>query len=112
MTTLINLNRASYLDTSPNGKSIDYLSAKYSNIRFILSARTTYTVTSADAANLPGLSFKFYGDKNYWWVLGLYNGILDPIGGLTPGTSIQIPSITDINAYLSRDVSGFKTLII
>lgn len=99
----IDLRRSSYLSTSQRGQtqSLDYLSAKYKNIRQILPAKQAYTLSMADYANAPGLAFRFYGDRNYWWVVCLYNGILDPITGFQPGDVIYLPSLADINALLS-----------
>lgn len=103
MATVLNLTRRAYLKTGQqmNRRSLDYLSAKYINIKQILTPEQSYVVTQSDEANAPGLAFRFYGDRGYWWVLCLYNGILDPITGFEPGTVIQIPNLADINALLS-----------
>jgi hypothetical protein len=71
MTTLIDLNRITYMSVGGSIKKpvLNYLSAKYKNIRFLLQARTSYLVTSSDAANLPGIAFRVYGDRDYWWVM-------------------------------------------
>lgn len=100
MSTAISLNRRNYTKLG-NNLSLDYLSAKYKNIKQILKPTQSYTLTSSDAANAPGIAFTVYGDVNYWWVVCLYNGILDPISGLEPGVVLQLPSLADINALLS-----------
>jgi hypothetical protein len=100
MGTLIDLRRVTYMKVSTQ-KTLNYMSAKYKNIKFLLEPQDSYQITSSDASNLPGLAHKFYGDKGYWWIIGLYNGILDPVTDLVPGTVIQLPSLTDINNLLS-----------
>lgn len=103
MATILNLQRETYVSIGQDKlrPSLDYLSAKYKNIRQLLSPRDSYQISVADQANAPGLAFKFYGDKGYWWVICLYNGILDPIMGFEPGMVIQLPSLADINAMLT-----------
>lgn len=103
MATILDLNRRAYLQPGQqiNRLSLDYLSAKYKNIKQILTPDESYVITQSDEANAPGLAFRFYGDRSYWWVLCLYNGIIDPILGFEPGQVIQIPNLADINALLS-----------
>lgn len=112
MSTFIDLNRASYLKLSTSKKSLDYLSAKYLNISFAIPAESTFVVTSANIANSPGLAYQIYGDKDYWWVICLYNGILNPIEDLQPGTILQIPSITSVNAFLTRELTEDRRVVI
>lgn len=49
--------------------------------------------TFVSGERLDQLSFKFYGDDQYWWVIALTNNINYPFssGGLTPGRTIKIP---------------------
>jgi hypothetical protein len=109
MSSLVDLKRATYLEISGTTKNprLNYLSSKYKNIRHLLPAVNTYVVTSADMANLPGIAYNVYRDKDYWWVIGLYNGIIFPERDLTPGLILQLPSLSDINALLA---SGDQTL--
>lgn len=114
MTTILNLDRRSYLQVGGTTKrpALDYMSAKYKNIKFVLNPTISYVVTSADAANLPGISFNVYGSRDYWWVIALCNGILDPISGLTPGLVLQLPTLADINAFLStQDAQQLSTSV-
>lgn len=113
--TLIDLNRTTYLEAGgvDGAPVLDYLSAKYKNLKFLLRARDTYLVTSSDACNLPGIAHKVYGDKNYWWVIGLYNGIIFPELDLTPGTTLQLPALADINALFSaQDANALTNVVI
>ena len=101
MSTVLNLNRSAYLSAGVSPKTLSYLSAKYLNIRYIVPARDTFVVTQAYVANAPGIAFDYYGSQDYWWVVCLFNGILDPIEDFVPGLALQLPSLTDINAFLS-----------
>lgn len=104
-TSLIDLKRITYMDVNGTTKNprLSYLSAKYKNIRFFLPPVNTYVVTSADVANLPGIAFNVYRDKDYWWVIGLYNGIIFPERDLKPGMVLQLPALSDINALLASE---------
>jgi hypothetical protein len=101
MAAFIDLHRASYLKPSVDSNRLNYLSAKYKNIKFLVQPRQQYVVTYTDRANAPGLAFSIYGDRDYWWILCLYNGILNPIDEIAPGTVLRLPSINDINNFLT-----------
>jgi hypothetical protein len=97
-------------------QSLDYLSPRYKNIAFKIPATQKYTVGDHDQANAPGIAYNIYGDKGYWWVICMYNGIIDPVTELVPGTVLELPSINDINSVLSQDTasetSGISTVIV
>lgn len=113
MSTFIDLNRASYLKASPSPDRLNYLSAKYKNIRFNLKASQSFTLTNQDIANAPGIAFSVYGDVGYWWVICMFNGVISPIEDLVPGATLQLPSLSDLNAYLtSQDQSLINTITI
>lgn len=101
MSTVLNLNRSAYIGRGVDPKALNYLSAKYLNIRFIVPARETFVVDQSYAANAPGIAYDYYGSQDYWWVVCLFNGILDPVEDFTPGLKLQLPSLADINAFLS-----------
>src|SRR6478736_9365622 len=116
MTTSISLDRSEYLGIrrakATSIPSLDYFAAKYKNIRHLLAPDRNYTVTHLDEANAPELAFRFFGDVGYWWVICLYNGILDPISDFEPGTEIRLPRISDVNALLSaEDQSSNLTVV-
>lgn len=112
MSALLNLNRSNYLSLGADRKSLDYLSAKYLNIRFSIPPERTFVVTNSSIANTFGLAYQLYGDKNYWWILALYNGIINPVTDLKPGDVLQLPSLTSINAFLTRELAQDVKLII
>ena len=112
MTTFVDLNRASYLKLSPDPKRFNYLSAKYKNMRFLVRASQTYLVTSKDMANSFGIAFTIYGDRDYWWIVCTYNGIIDPITGFIPGRILQLPSLSDVNKFLNNQTDGVTPFIL
>lgn len=105
MPAFIDLNRATYLKESVSPDRLNYLSAKYKNVKYRLVPKQQYTVTHVDTANAPGLAHAIYGDKGYWWILCLFNGILDPISEIAPGTVLRLPSMVDINNFLTSQES-------
>ncbi len=52
-----------------------------------------HTITAFDTLDL--LSYDFYGDSKYWWILADCNNILNPFI-LTTGSNIIIPDISKI----------------
>lgn len=74
----------------------------YKNMRFVLPVNSLFTVKAEDAANLPGIAFKLFGDTTYWRVLLEYNGLTDPIDDIYPGVVLNIPSKADVINYLSQ----------
>lgn len=121
MTALVNLNRSFYMSTTTvvqtggSKQVLDYLSPKYKNIRYKLPINQTITIGAHDQANAPGIAHRIYGDKSYWWVVCMFNGIINPVTELEPGTVIMLPSLNDINALLSEepsDNSGISTVVI
>ena len=114
MSSLVDLKRVTYMEIGGSQKNprLNYLSAKYKNIRHLLPAANTYVVTSSDVSNLPGISFNVYRDKDYWWVIGLYNGIIFPETDLVPGLVLQLPSLSDINALLASEDQALTNVTI
>jgi hypothetical protein len=101
MSTFVDLNRSSYLKASPSTDRLNYLSAHYKNIRFIVPPKQTYRISIYDQANAPGIAFLLYGDKGYWWVICQYNGILSPTEEFPPGRILQLPTLSDLNLFLT-----------
>ena len=95
--TILNLNRTAYLALggSKQMPALDYLSPKYLNLRYLLPPAKIYNIDASDRANAPGIAFSFYGSVDYWWVVCMYNGIMDPITQLAPGKTLQLPSLAN-----------------
>lgn len=48
---------------------------------------------------LDWISYQLYKTTSYWWILLLYNGLVDPLE-VVSGMSIRYPSITDIDSLV------------
>ena len=112
MSTFVDLNRASYLKGSTSAERFNYLSAKYKNLKFLVPPSQNYIVSSKDIANSFGIAFEIYGDRGYWWIVCFYNGILNPISGFEPGMVLQLPSLADINSFLTSQDSRLVNSVI
>lgn len=51
-------------------------------------------------SQLDMYSYKFYGNERYWWLLMLYNDIIDPDS--TGLIEVRGPSKTDLDSLLSK----------
>ena len=93
--------RANYIQLTTNRQALDLLNTNYTDIKFALPAVRKIFVTDAFEANLPGIAYQLWGDPDfgYWWVLGLFNGIIDPINDVVRGRVLLIPDINDIKRF-------------
>ena len=109
------LDREYYLsvgDASVN-PGLNFLTAKYKNIGFLLNANQTFVVTKEFVRNAPGIAYHIYRNPDYWPYLLMFNGIVDPVEDLTVGKILQVPDKQDIDAMLnSSDVSDLSALTI
>ena len=72
--------------------SLPKKSLGYAQQNFLENVKTQdYTIIAKE--RLDHISFKFFGDEQYWWVLAVVNNINYPFasGGLIPGKTIKIP---------------------
>jgi hypothetical protein len=95
--------RVNYIPMSTDRKSLDFIKANYNNIKFALSTSKVFVVTDPFEANLPGIAYELYQDVGLWWILAMYNGIIDPINDIVTGLQLNVPSLTDINAFLDTN---------
>lgn len=80
----------------------DHLNASYSNIREDITDFTWFTITDVEAGMADLLAYRFYEDETLWWVICLFNGIIDPLADLYTGRRIRIPAQNSIELYLTR----------
>ena len=59
---------------------------------------TYFVIDSAIMKRLDLISYKFYGNVEYWWVIMLVNNILNPFTDLPIGTTLRIPSLDTLYA--------------
>lgn len=90
-----------YTKVDSSGKDYSVHRSGYKNIRFALVAVREIIVTQSDIANLPGLSFRIYGDTSYWRILLAFNGLNDPIQDIYVGQRLKVPSLASITQHLT-----------
>lgn len=90
--------------TDPSGPNpfLSVLDSAYSEFDDSLELAGRHTVTVEDAMDLPLISYRWYTNINLWWIIGAYNGIVDPWLEVLPGRVLDIPSLTSVEAYFRR----------
>lgn len=113
ISALTSLDRVNYLEVGddPVRISLDYLSAKYKHIRFVIPAASTFTVTHGFERNAPGIAHEIYRNQKYWPYLMLYNGVVDPVEDVVLGLLLQIPSKEDIDSLLNAEDTSELTAV-
>ena len=71
-----------------------------------VTTSTLYEVSEAFENRAPSISNEVYGDEKYWWIICIFNGILDPTKDITVGLRLLIPDKAELDAYLSRSALG------
>jgi hypothetical protein len=61
-----------------------------------------YRVKDVDLRAPDLISYKAYGQEQYWWVICLVNNILDVSTDLTLGKVLVIPNILDVYDFAKR----------
>lgn len=90
---IIQINQSFYLD---------YLGASYVNLQDAPIDSFENHLVSQDEQFMPDLiSFNAYGSEEYWRLICLYNGIIDPTVDLVMGLQIRIPDLSSMLRYLS-----------
>lgn len=51
------------------------------------------------------LGYVFYGDTGLWWVICLYNGIIDPLEEIIEGKLLLIPTIDRMRSEIFTNVN-------
>lgn len=90
-----------YSRTEREGRQLSIHKTAYKNLRFALTLEKVIVLTEMDTANLPGISYRLYGDVSYWRILFHYNGMRCPISDVRPGVKLMVPSKASITAYMS-----------
>lgn len=83
---------------------LDYLKATYLPLIQDINTYTEYQVTSPMEARLDLISNLFYKTPNLWWVIGMYNGITNPIFEVSVGRKLKIPSRNVLDAVLQSSI--------
>lgn len=88
-------------ENSSEGKLyLDYLSADYNKDLLKIQVYTEYMVTMASESRLDIISNILYGTASLWWVIGMYNGIINPTYNLVIGQKLKIPDRNSVDTLL------------
>lgn len=89
----------------PDGTPItDITSFSAGGLRqFLVGKIVTPHHVNSITAGLPDLiSYLEYGSEQYWWLLCVVNGIVDPINEITIGRNLIIPDKADMDAFIKQ----------
>lgn len=88
---------------TPSG-IIDPRSSVYKDLAFAVPCVGTIIVDATYEANLPLVAAHKLGNPDLWWALLMYNGLVDPIGGVHIGSRLRIPDKASLLAVLNLNV--------
>lgn len=83
----------------------DPLGASYLDLQESVKEYKTYVVTSTDEGLPDKAAYQFYGTSELWWVICVYNGIIEPLEEYRVGLVVKIPTI-DITSFLRTNSSN------
>lgn len=70
---------------------------------------TMFFIDSTYEGNPQKIAAVFYGEPRLWWLICQYNSILDPIGEITSGAVILIPTKDRVQLMLTGKEGGFDS---
>jgi len=68
---------------------------------FPRSTMTTYITRGNAPATLWAISYAAYGTVDWWWLIGMLNGIDNALMPLANATTLYIPTLNQLNQYKS-----------
>jgi hypothetical protein len=93
------------IDRYDISKFIEYLTDNYDPMTsyFLNEVRklpnqSSYVVTSSEN-RIDLISYEIYGDVQYWWILLVYNNLIEP-ENIPGGTLLLYPSLSDLEQFL------------
>ncbi len=84
----------------------DWLNTSYLSRVPQLVLQEQYVLQAQDVPYPELLSYRKYGTTDFWWVLLMYNGIVDIINEMQPGSLWGIPTYSSIQNMLSGSSVG------
>jgi len=69
-----------------------------------------YVVEKKFEGRLDLITAVFLGEPRYWWVVAMYNNILDPNAEILEGVIIYIPSLENVRSLLIGRLGGIASL--
>lgn len=97
-------NNYIYSDLTGSLFADDLFYALNKNLWNILTSQSinTYVVTGVEPSTLTYLSEKIYSTIDFWWILGMINGIDNNLFTLPKGRILYYPNKDDIAFYLKQ----------
>ncbi len=89
-----------------NYQMLDWLKSSYITNLPNLQVQEQYILQAADVPFPELLSYKKYGTTDYWWILLMFNGVIDPIKEMSAGKLWSIPTFSSIQTMLSTSSVG------
>ncbi len=86
--------------TESGAQALDVLGASYARLVRNLVFQRYRRVMSDEEFDLPKISYREYQSVDQWWIIGAYNGVINPFDDVKVGTLLRIPTITSIDAYI------------
>lgn len=68
-----------------------------------------YVVDQKFEGRLDLITTLFLGEPRYWWVVAMYNNILDPHEEVVAGAVIHIPPLEKVRALFNRSTGGIPS---
>lgn len=88
----LNNNYSRYVHGGQSENTEDFIEWWQKNIFPSSATDIDYTVEAVYEGRIDLISYAFYGDRRYWWVLAQYNAILDPVTEIVEGKFLKIRS--------------------
>jgi hypothetical protein len=76
----------------------------YPEVEITSQDKYFYTVAGD---RLDNISFEFYGDPEFWWIIATANNLRRDTWYVTPGTQLRIPN----NPYIYMDEYNIKNIL-
>ena len=88
-----------YETTSVNGiTELDYLKSNLHKFQPKYPV-VSYRIKETDLMRPDLISYQMYQTVEYWWLILMYNQVLDPFSELKVGDLLYIPNMLDIYEY-------------
>lgn len=106
--TLVRISRyVSGGTTEVNAKALEWWER---NVYTAYEDDQPYVVEKKFEGRLDLITALFLGEPRYWWVIAMYNNILDPNAEIFEGAILYIPSVEKTRALLNGKLGGIASL--
>jgi hypothetical protein len=87
-----------------NNEMRDFISSNF--IKEVLAIKEFTPVEVNESYELDKFAFEYYQDYNKWWIIGLYNNIINPFEEFKETRTIKIPQLMEIDKCISNTISN------